>query len=73
MQAARGASRLAYHFEGTEGAGFFEPEAPKQYRNPILLAQEWQRLVTELGASRADLARQLGVSRARITQVLDPA
>jgi hypothetical protein len=43
----------------------------RQYRNPISLAQEWQSM---LGAgecpSRADLARKLGVTRARVTQVL---
>jgi len=44
---------------------------PKQYPNPIVLAQGWQRrLDTGEAASRADLARKLGVSRAHVTQVL---
>ncbi|MGQ9601049.1 MAG: hypothetical protein ACUVWZ_16775, partial [Anaerolineae bacterium] len=42
-----------------------------QYRNPIAVAPEGQRLLTEGEcASRADLARKLGVTRARVTQVL---
>lgn len=41
------------------------------YRNPIALAQEWQRaLGDEDCSSPADLARKLKVSRARVTQVL---
>ena len=68
--------RLAYHFEGTEPPTFFEPPtAPDQpsrrYRNPIVVAQEWQRrLDNGECASRADLAHKLGVNRARVTQVL---
>ena len=43
----------------------------KEYPNPIVLAEAWQRRL-ESGAakSRADLAHQLGVSRAHVTQVL---
>jgi len=42
------------------------------YRNPIALAQEWQRVLDNGEcATRADLARMLGVSRPRVTQVLD--
>jgi len=73
---ARGASRLAHHFEGAEPPGCFDPpSAPadpaKQYRNPIAVAQELQRLLSAGECvSRADLARQLGVTRARVTQVL---
>ena len=41
------------------------------HRNPVALAREWQGLLDN-GAvpSRAGLARQLGVSRAHVTQVL---
>jgi hypothetical protein len=48
-----------------------KPRPPKARRNPIFLAREWQDAL-ESGAvpSRADLARKLGVSRARVTQVL---
>jgi hypothetical protein len=36
------------------------------------MAQEWQRMLSAGEcASRADLARTLGVTRARVTQVLD--
>ena len=43
----------------------------KPRRNPICLAREWQQLLDSgVAASRADLARKLGVSRARVTQVL---
>ena len=34
------------------------------------LAREWQRSMVDRGESRADLARRLGISRARVTQVL---
>ena len=40
------------------------------YRNPIYLAREWQKAF-ESGdcSSKADLARKMGVSRARVTQI----
>ena len=45
--------------------------ARKRRRNPIVLAQDWQQLLTSgKFASKAELARQLGVSRAHVTQVL---
>ena len=48
-----------------------KPAPSKQCPNPIVLAQEWQRrLDAGEAASRADLARKLGVSRAHVTQVL---
>jgi ParB-like chromosome segregation protein Spo0J len=44
----------------------------KSRRNPIALAREWEALLADgTFASRADLARELGVSRARVTQVLN--
>lgn len=76
MLAAWGASRPAYHFEGAAPPGCFDPpSAPahpvRQYRNPIAVAREWQDLlVAGECASQADLARALGVTRARVTQVL---
>ena len=43
-----------------------------QYRNPIYLACQWQKDLAEgKYDSRADLSRKLGVSRARVTQVLN--
>ena len=65
--------QLTYHFEGAAPAACFNPlgGSSKQYRNPIALAQEWQGMLRARDcASRADLARQLGVTRARVTQVL---
>jgi hypothetical protein len=42
-----------------------------QYRNPIFLAREWQKGLSEgKYSSRADLSRKMGVSRARVTQIL---
>jgi hypothetical protein len=44
----------------------------RQYRNPICLAQEWQKaLDNNEYASLAALARALRISRARVTQVLN--
>ncbi len=74
--AARGDSRFAYQFECAAPPGFFEPppgptRSAKQHRNPIVLAQERQRALDDGECpSRAALARQLGVARARVTQVL---
>jgi hypothetical protein len=40
-------------------------------RNPIIMAQEWQQaLHNGTYSSAADLARKLGISRARVAQVL---
>jgi ParB-like chromosome segregation protein Spo0J len=43
---------------------------PKRYRNPVIMAQEWQSILDRENYTPADLARKLGVSRARVTQVL---
>ena len=43
-----------------------------QYRNPIFLARQWQKDLAEgKYCSRADLSRKVGVSRARVTQILN--
>ena len=48
-----------------------EPKPPKLYPNPMALAQAWNdQIQSGKAKSRADLARQLGVSRAHVTQVL---
>jgi DNA-binding transcriptional regulator LsrR (DeoR family) len=44
--------------------------AAKRNRNPILIAREWRQLLQDEGLSRAELARRLGVTRARVTQML---
>ena len=44
----------------------------KTYRNPIIVAQEMQKLLDEgIYSSKADLARNLCISRARVTQMLN--
>ncbi len=43
----------------------------KLFRNPVFRAEEFQKRMQEQSLSRADLARELGVSRARVTQVLN--
>jgi len=73
MLAVRGASHLAYHFEGAAPPELFNRLAGSsgEYRNPIAVAQEWQRMLyAGECASRADLDRKLGMRRARVTQVL---
>jgi len=48
-----------------------KPKPSRLYRNPIAFAQEWQRALGNGDCSSpAELARKLGVSRARVTQVL---
>jgi hypothetical protein len=45
--------------------------SPRLYRNPIILAQEWQQtLATGEHGTQADFARRQGISRARVTQIL---
>jgi ParB-like chromosome segregation protein Spo0J len=49
--------------------GKIKPE--RTYRNPILLALEWKRMLDSGEySSQTDLSRKLGVSRARINQYL---
>ncbi|MBI2765456.1 MAG: hypothetical protein HYX53_06025 [Chloroflexi bacterium] len=43
---------------------------PATPANPVRIAREWKRAMEERGESRAGLARRLGVSRARVSQVL---
>jgi hypothetical protein len=56
--------------------GSSEPEpkvsaAPKEFRDPLKLARYYQSLLDSgQFENRAALARHLGVSRARVTQVL---
>ncbi|MCA9046713.1 MAG: hypothetical protein KDA69_20455, partial [Planctomycetaceae bacterium] len=49
-----------------------ESKAPSQKRDPLRLARYYQSLLNSgKFESRAALARHLGVSRARVTQVLN--
>ena len=44
----------------------------RTYRNPVFVAMEWQAMIDSGECeTRADLSRKLGVSRARVTQVLN--
>ena len=43
----------------------------KTYRNPIILAREMTLMMEMEELSRADPARKLGLSRARVTQMLN--
>jgi hypothetical protein len=44
---------------------------PRTYRNPLSIAREWQAMIRcGRAKSRAALASQLGLSRARVTQFL---
>jgi hypothetical protein len=43
----------------------------KVFRNPLLYARELRDRMAREGINRAELARRLGVSRARVTQWLD--
>jgi hypothetical protein len=44
---------------------------PRLYRNPVILAQEWQQAIHSAEyLTYAEFARRQGISRARVTQVL---
>ena len=48
------------------------PIHKKAYRNPIYLAREYKRMI-DIGQvkNQSELARKLGISRARVTQILN--
>ena len=69
-----------YRFPWDEPLEPLRPASPSKRRrpNPVSSAREWRRSMEERGESKAELARRLGVTRARVTQVLkvldlDPA
>ena len=47
------------------------PKPGKIFRNPLLYARELRDRMLAEGINRAELARRLGMSRARVTQWLD--
>lgn len=54
------------------------PSRSRTRQNPVQLARKWRLSIDKRGESRSEFARRLGVSRARVTQVLkildlDPA
>ncbi len=50
-----------------------KPSTPKKtYRNPIYLAKEYKKMIDSGEVkNQAELARPKGISRARVTQILD--
>ena len=55
----------------TSSNGLIKQQTKKTYRNPIILARKMSLLMEMEELSRADLARKLGLSRARVTQTLN--
>ncbi len=55
----------------TASNGLIKQRNKKTYRNPIILAREMSLMMEMEELSRADLARKLGLSRARVTQMLN--
>lgn len=52
--------------------GTLEPTGPKTYTNPVKIALHYQTMLEQgLAQSQADLASLLGVSRAKVTQMLN--
>lgn len=48
------------------------PKSSNTYRNPVALALEWRKAIdTGRYSSQADLARKKGISRPRVTQILN--
>lgn len=55
----------------TTNNGIIKQRNKKTYRNPIILAREMALMMEMEDLSRAELARKLGLSRARVTQMLN--
>lgn len=68
----RGAGEKRHYFSWEEPppASKSNDSGKAQSVNPVQLAREWQASMDARGESRADLARRIGVSRARVSQVL---
>ncbi|MCK5842595.1 MAG: hypothetical protein KAH31_10530, partial [Candidatus Sabulitectum sp.] len=47
------------------------PKSEKSFRNPVIQAKEIKLEMELNDLTRADLARKLGISRARVTQMLN--
>ena len=47
-----------------------KPKKPKIYVNPITQAMDYKRMMKEENLSQIELARELGISRVRVTQYL---
>lgn len=47
------------------------PKSKKTFRNPVIQAKEMKLEMELNNLTRVDLARKLGISRARVTQMLN--
>jgi len=66
----RASQRTILWFDFPCGNGIVR-KPKRTYRNPIILAQEMALTMEYEELSKADLARRLGCSRARVTQLLN--
>ena len=63
--------RVVFRLTDGEGPSRKKAKPSRCYRNPLILAHEWQKALEDGDSSSpAALARKLGFSRARVTQVL---
>ncbi len=46
-------------------------DTSKTYKNPIVLAQQWQKIIENENITRSELASREKISRARVTQILN--
>ena len=54
------------------GIGTLEPSGPKTFTNPLKMAYQYKAMLDSgYAQSQVDLARILGVSRAKVTQMLN--
>jgi predicted XRE-type DNA-binding protein len=47
------------------------PKPVKLHRNPVYLAEEWRKRIQIQGFTQAEPAREMGVTRARVTQLMN--
>ena len=63
--------KLSFSFQHLQARQRLKVKGRKAYRSPVALAREWRAILgSGQCSSAAELARRLGVSRARVTQVL---
>jgi len=66
----RASQRTIFWFNATIGNKPM-PRSKKTFRNPIIQAKEMKLEIELNNLSRAELARKLGISRVRVTQMLN--
>ena len=66
----RVSQRTVFWFNATIGNKLI-PQSKKTFRNPIIQAKEMSLDMELNDLTRAELARKLGISRARVTQILN--